>query len=128
MFPQYTLYQHPHSGAGCVAMGPIDGDVGFQAREQLVGDHLEVVVAEDINGATVLGQRIVKSYFVQRQTFFLAAPTGLEDVARQIDQLLQDFDRADRIGMVSGNRVFQTLREAARFHDVGAAARPHFVV
>ncbi|TCT23744.1 hypothetical protein EDC35_10156 [Thiobaca trueperi] len=50
------------------------------------------------------------------------------DFPGQIDQLLQDFDGADRVGVMAGNRRVQMLGELPALNDIALTARAHLIV
>jgi len=70
---------------------------------------LQLIIAEDIDGALVFGQSIIEGDFHGCQPSFFALVSGLAHFLCQRDQLLQDFDGTDGVGVIARNRFFQPL-------------------
>ena len=116
-----AFHQNPHPRPGRFPVLPIHGSVVFQIAQQLVGDDEELVVAHDLDCALVLGQSVIEGDFLLAEPFLLAASVRGTYVLREVDQLLNNLRRRDRVRVVAGDRRLQPFGEGAGLHDVDPA-------
>ena len=74
-------------------------------------NHLQLVVAEDLDGAVVRFQGVVEGQLLLAEAELLATLVGLPHVPRQLDQLGDDLGRRDRAVLVLDDRGLQHLRK-----------------
>ena len=74
-----------------------------------MGDELEGVITHHLNGTFVLRQGVVESHLVRGQALVFTALPGFPNFPGKIDQFLEDLDRADGIGVVTGHGLLQAV-------------------
>jgi hypothetical protein len=71
-----ALHQHPEMSADVVADRPVDGHILADSIDQFAGNHLEGVVAKDLDGAVVGLQGVVECQFITGQPQLLTSRAG----------------------------------------------------
>ena len=66
--------------------------------------------------------------FLVVESFFLAAVVRSADVLRELNQSLYNFRRRERIGMITGDRFHNPIRERPGLDNVDKALRANLAV